>query len=655
MIIFLIITLPSILLSYYEIYQYTRANEVSNYLKVDELLEDQKAQDSLLRTTISVIEKIEPTLTERYNLQGNDSLYHNVVEAFEYENMTKLRESIKEAFEVDSLDYDEMLGYVVAGYVGLKDYANATKMVLERDKSLPEYNHSLKLDIIYCLRNARLRHGAEYAENLADSLKGEYGNKIITNVWAHTPYSIATLMEKGIHPRYLLTQYVSDASRDRLREVIDDNDPYCSYGYYLIGDYEKALSCNPNSRIKDILIYASGYEKVKQFYEQKSEKDFSLAVISFMSGENDVTRREKSLLQEAIQFFSQYANNPSYSELPHYDDSLYWMAWCYAQMDDNERALEVLRGLNEGDYVRQKTSLEPVLISRMGNNVSRENLDYVLGNVLNSRGFHWDTRNFRTLISRMDNSAILAIIQEYPEKASHGVNYFLKEKMNKNWFDENTLQLCNSLLSGNYRISEEIRKTAEQGVLLGELKTTNDVNRFLALQKELTYNISPSTLAEEIENGMQRFSNSNKMDYLHYLLIRKLVVADPTKVEAKVAEFMDNYPDSDLADDALAEGIYNFFKNLEDPNKGLNLFNTLLLNYNNTNAVDNVIYHIADFYNKECCCSYYESSNMAYSCRTAVKYADIIVQKYPESSYYFRSQQIINKAVGLLYKYNYSL
>ncbi|MCK8479031.1 hypothetical protein [Psychroserpens algicola] len=652
LIVFLIISLPSILLSYYEIYKHVRAEEVSEIIKVNELLIEQKKQDSILQNTLSEIQ-----LPNSYSIKKIDSSsysqYQSVISAYEYENETKLREAILNAFDENSLTYSEELGYVVAAYFGMRDYRNAAKIVLERDKLLSDYNHELKLDLIYCIRNASLRHGYKESEHIADSLRNIYGNKLLSKVWAHMPLSIAILIEDGIFSNYLLSLHISDTDKIQIKDQIQNEDPYCSYGYFLIGDYENALKCNPNTRIKDILLYASGYKKVVDLYQKYHSDGFDFDIFTFTVPDKNLSQEDIKSLNEAIKSFKEYTNNPKYIELPHYDDSLFWISWCYTQLGKYKIALDNLKRINDGDYEHIKDNFEPVLISEMQGELLKEDLDYVLGNVFKASSYSWDTRNFRRLISKMDNNSILKILNTYPKDAQSGVNYFIQNKIIDGEFSSKTFDLCLKISQMEITLDSSLTKTIDLGQKFQEFKSTNNLKEFLSLQEDLTYQVTPLALSIEIENAIERFSNSSRLDYLYYLLIRKLVIANHEKVESVTNIFLEKFPDSQYADDIIAETIYTFFKMQNNPSKGLEWFNLLLLEYNNTNAVDNVIYHIADYYNSECCCEYYERRDMAYNCNTASKYAKIITSKYPESSYYDLCNEIQMKSQKMMTTHGY--
>jgi hypothetical protein len=75
--------------------------------------------------------------------------------------------------------------------------------------------------------------------------------------------------------------------------------------------------------------------------------------------------------------------------------------------------------------------------------------------------------------------------------------------------------------------------------------------------------------------------------WLHYKRIRLLAQFDPVKVAAANAEFRDEFPDSALLDDVMAEQVFAEAVTIGDMRKAAATFDTLRQRYPDGNAIDN--------------------------------------------------------------------
>jgi hypothetical protein len=80
---------------------------------------------------------------------------------------------------------------------------------------------------------------------------------------------------------------------------------------------------------------------------------------------------------------------------------------------------------------------------------------------------------------------------------------------------------------------------------------------------------------------------SKLRQWLHYKRIRLLAQFDPIKVAAANAEFRDEFPESVLLDDGMAEQVFAEAVTVGDMVKATATFDSLLQRYPSSNAVDN--------------------------------------------------------------------
>lgn len=124
-----------------------------------------------------------------------------------------------------------------------------------------------------------------------------------------------------------------------------------------------------------------------------------------------------------------------------------------------------------------------------------------------------------------------------------------------------------------------------------------------------------------------------------------MTIYNPIDVEKEVNNFIYNYPDSKYADDVLAELILVDFQILHFPNKGIKELKFLLKNYPARNACDNALDCLADYYQKYC--NNYHS-DWKESCINSIDINNIIINYYPESSYFTKAKYRKNNCIEIL-------
>ncbi|HSR41644.1 MAG TPA: hypothetical protein VLL48_05725, partial [Longimicrobiales bacterium] len=117
------------------------------------------------------------------------------------------------------------------------------------------------------------------------------------------------------------------------------------------------------------------------------------------------------------------------------------------------------------------------------------------------------------------------------------------------------------------------------------------------LRRELFERHVAAGVAEE---GLGRFSRDPDRDRLHYLKIVAMREIWPDSVEASVRAFLERFPGSGLADDALAELVYVKAYSLAEPDEARDFLLLLEQRFPAGNALDNASNWVALGYRELC-------------------------------------------------------
>ena len=263
-----ILTCIGLYSSYLTIFDNTNKEVESNITKNVNQLEKHIEilnEDSELNTKNNIQESndsLEENLKKHINhkLNNKENLI-KIISFYESGKKDDLYKMVEYSFKTTKISSeDEVHGYVIAAYTGTKNFKQAAVEILKRDKLRSIKDLSLKEDLAHVLRNYYILNGLYDTVNLIESLKKEYGNKIISYFWALTPIEMMRNLRDDIH--YLNFENVNTKE---IKSIIQKfpNDKYIDYAYYMLENYDKALQVRPSSDIKDILLYSSAYKVIK--------------------------------------------------------------------------------------------------------------------------------------------------------------------------------------------------------------------------------------------------------------------------------------------------------------------------------------------------------------------------------------------------------
>ena len=540
----------------------------------------------------------------------------------------------------------EVHGYIIAAYIGTKNFKQAAIEILKRDKLRNIKDISLKEDLAQVLRNYYILNGLYDTVSLIESLKKDYGNKIISYFWALTPIEMMRNLRDNIH--FLDFEKVNTKEIKFILEKFP-NDKYIDYAYYMLESYDKALELRPNSDIKDTLIYASAYKIIKQI----EDKIFNI--------NNEL--REKNKIS-AIEIDKAINNFKKYIELfpknRQADDAIFWISYLYLYKEDIPKSLYWFAKIEEygnKDFLDEKNYYTLDLLNL-------KNKKFQINYMNSSNEECIKATIFKNIIPEMKSTELERFIKS--EKFdinlyNVGIVYLLRK-----YIEEFELKKIEKLMSDleydNFYDKLEDRcdyyghkdfflNLKKQLKLIAEAREKNTFTKYaktaIFLRKNFHYSLSKVFLDEAIS----KFPNNLNVDYLSYLRILALRDNDflinsrkydyLNLLEKYTNEFLKNMPNSNYADDILAEKIYIeliIYNNLPKAKKTLSY---LFTHYNNSiffpkgNALDNALNWFGYYHLNNCDSIFSDDKNYLVSeCLESKKIYYEIKEKFPHTRFY---------------------
>jgi len=624
--IFLFYTIPTVILLYNGIFALINPKE-----------EKEKVDIYTFHDNLSPQTQQQTKTLQQKKISKNSEL-QKIIDLYEKGDTIKSEKLVEEFFCRKINNYDEYLGYIVASYYETGSYKKAAIKVLERNKTRAKWDHSLKLDFSKCIRAYRLKYSLPQAFDLIDSLKTTDKSQIISYVWPSIPTDIVHIMEKGVHDAFSL-DLLDEENIKEIKYFITkyNNDYYIDYGYYVLRDYDKVINKN-KSRIYDLCIYAKNYDILKKLYGKYSYDEY-FSPYDFIT-KKKFSKDDIALAKEVIKQFNFYIEQ--YPKLKHADDACFWIGMLNTNIGLYDEAIKALNNVinyGNGDYITIAERYK-ILFSQ---NVSSEFSDklfklqktttfnrYFYENILYH---HYNKFSLAELIDTTITNNRNDLLTLYIELLCEHNNYDKAIKIYETYIDNDSVPILRNKLNKDFTSIIELKNTTKINEAIDIIVDVKNYrkNRILALYL--------------IDYCLNKFENSNKIDYIHYLKIRTLIILNPKIVGEETNKFLVKYPKSQYADDVMCELLsvqVNIFNNLE---KGLEIYNRLKANYPNRNAVDNALNFIAEYYYKH---SSKYFSNYASNCNKCIEYSEQILQKYPISSYREVSKIRIDKCKDIL-------
>jgi hypothetical protein len=375
-------------------------------------------------------------------------------------------------------------------------------------------------------------------------------------------------------------------------------------------DYSYAAISHSNDDYRDNEPSLSQYVSyLNQFPERYDSRPIALKFPEFTA----LTDRLLAQFEEVLKDRSS----------PHFDDAAYllgWLAYHRGNMADALNKFEIAIGLlpaigsrEAGDYADYAEAAEHQ-VSRILRTLSPED---ALNRVQNSKVFSSRPTLWYAALTQLYHSGKHRLVMDGARRALREFRVTIEDLPLTTDFTRiaaafEKLQLANE--SDLEEIAYLYHASREAGQLESILSNVDkqsplalgaEIKRIVvkySLTRDPSANNSPGRgpkplhrdlrqslyLAQRALDLLPRNANFLKLrEWLYYKQITLLAQFDPTKVAAANAKFQDEFPNSTLLDDTMAEQIFAEAVIIGDMAKATATFNTLRQKYATANAVDN--------------------------------------------------------------------
>lgn len=597
------------------------------------------------KQTFDLLDDIKHSLDNyNYNYNISTSTLKEVIDFYETNNNERAKALIEKHFDVEVKDEDQYLGYIVASYFGNCDYKKAAKIVLQRNKSRKRWDFSLKLDFSKCIYYYTNSNTNMEGLQLIDSLKRSYNEPIISYLWTCIPFETMHEIETGIY-----TYKLYEIRDKNLKYIMDKypDDPFIYYGYYLQGDYQKALNTK-DCRIKDLCLFAYAYEIIKEIdFKYNLEKINTQFYIphSPIKEKNDISKIKLAIekLKEYIEF---------YPKNQQADDAAFWIAWLNNFIGDYYEVYYWLyyssRLGNQDYYWKYFQYFSDKLLktidipdSLMAKIYKLESTMFTDKNTIDNKML-----TFRYL-KTLNNDKLSDYISQ---NATNAISDYLCSLLNNEEIERSLFIYSDALEKSKIVSNKENEEYLEfLNFLQSPEKDFDDLSFLIWKNKELIYNRKLALSQINYALSLEGLFLDKDIQYLHYLKTRILVIINPSMVESFVNESIKQHPNSIYADDILAELVKVSLVVFNEHDKAIKYLDILLKNYPKANACDNAINELADYYFYTC----YPKSNDDWrsNCEKLIELNNLIIDNYPFSSYKRSAENRTKKVKEYLGKY----
>ncbi|MEO0779302.1 MAG: hypothetical protein AAF146_22250 [Bacteroidota bacterium] len=540
---------------------------------------------------------------------------------------------------------DELHGYLVAAYDGAQLPDRAAIEVLRRDKRRQVWNYELKYDLSICLRKYALQSGFDQAIRLVEQLRSDYGEKLPSLALAVIPRNLMSTLQEGIHSQTII-EYASfdNPLETAVDQILDQKiaDPFLDHLYYYRQQPGIALQYYPESILRDVLLFNAGYEQMRVIW--KAERTEEMREMGYDAADTYpypvfdrllkyVEMEEGPLVEageKAIGFFTEYVEN--YPQRPHADDAAYWVAWVYAQLgryDDCIRWIKRVNQLGNRDYEEDFRFPEALEVS-ITPFLSQSQLRALIESQEVERSPYHNESVIINLVERLSFEEALRVLEE-PQYESYkvpGLVQLAKKSFQEQRFDD-TKRVAQLLIAKDYPAKNDLKSLINR---LAEIQAlpSDDPRRYSMVVSGLRSDFRDSETAFRfIEQSLRKLGDTQDLSALMYLKIVMMRDRNPSAVEAELREMLRRYPQSTLADDALAELVYVQAMVLGKLAEAEATLDQLLREYPEGNARDNALNWVAMGY-RNCCLAYcYSDVARPVACERAKAYYRRIQREFP--------------------------
>jgi tetratricopeptide (TPR) repeat protein len=497
-------------------------------------------------------------------------------------------------------------------------------------------------------RKLALATSPEIANSQLDEVfKNLASHKLHSHLWALLPLGVTNHLSKNIYSR--TDVYGPNTAYPEIRRSIQrllaekPSEPFSEIGYFVVGDFEKALALKPDSVIGDVIRYASGYSILQSIVQDLLtivSVDLPQEAIPYAKAqlENFEKQSPDASVNDAMRFLNENSERPLgdkvanlgprvsaaqtffqavlNSSSPLADDAAYMMGWlAYHQGKSTEaltnlslamaskkvdyaypalkQSVRVLQQLRPGEQVariesNQIFAKESPLWYLAARSAYRE-FDYSLAVNIAKRGLNAANVPVERLPSTTDPEKIDAAFQNINPQLRTDLNvtelpYLMQASREMSQYE----QYLKSIETEQPEIFvRRARAVILKYSMLLDLPQTPDGRQVVSELAHKDLRQALHLINMTLQYAPKTPRNVPLREWLHYRKVRVLVVYKPKSVADAIAAMKEEFPKSRLLDDALAEQLFAEGVVLKDVDAAQRTFQNLVRTYPGGNAVDN--------------------------------------------------------------------
>jgi len=527
-------------------------------------------------------------------------------------------------------------------------FERAVSDILEKDQSLAGNDYQLWPDVAKLTRRLSLDTSPNVANDaLAKVFEKFPSKKLYSRVWSILPGG--TIDHIASHKYWMLDTYLEKTEHPEIRRNIltflaeKPADPFVEFLYYVVGDFDKALSANPTSSFHDMYRYAIGHKIVDSLLQDtikviKTRNDLeSLTNVDVLIGVDYVM----SFLNEHPDL---YDNKPLATLVPtfadrsaaakphfefvlqnkssaHADDAAYmlgWLAWHEGKSNEALVYFSQAMTVGNGDYkipgaVRRSARIlerfssdeqlplieanptlgrQPGIAYIVARSLYRE-YKYALAIEAAQRALRLMDVASDRLPATTDAKRIEAAIRKIASK-QFDEQYESPNLVELPYLIQSSRELSEyeTYLNSIARESPENVSKRARAIIIKYSRLTNPEEQSARRLRgpELSHRDlrqAVHAIDATLKAAPSQPQYARLREWLHYRKIRILAVFAPAKVSQAFAAMEAELPSSQLLDDALVEQLYAEGIGMQDVESAKKTFQKLLEKYPRGNAVDN--------------------------------------------------------------------
>jgi TolA-binding protein len=258
--------------------------------------------------------------------------------------------------------------------LAVRHFRMSLRPILLKDQSLANDDYRLWPDVASITRILARNTSPKIANEQLDKLCSAYhAEKLRSHVWSILPLGAIDRLKQGVYS--VLDVYGPQTKYPDIRRDAESflatrpSDHFVEFAYLLVGDFDNALKANPNSIIVDVLNYASGYDALRSLLQDAlraartrptrntppaGQRELDLmptqdtsvdSALFFLKENSDIN--DHKLLANLIPDFAaraatardRFAAVLRHTSSPLADDSAYWLGWLAMQQGNTNDAL----------------------------------------------------------------------------------------------------------------------------------------------------------------------------------------------------------------------------------------------------------------------------------------------------------------------------